>query len=582
MLAPSAEEATEYLQWSVSALKKHLQAQGVVTTGSKSNLVDRLLALSEPLSPLSPVKKPKETLGNQTGNGVQCKGSEACKARFAGQDQACNKAWPKLLTTLEIFTLLWQRPDLCIAPVQSLQIQLSFVGTWSLLAEGFAQDSSPQAQSLGKALKPSSLSVQQRLAIRLYTAEETAQRFFSESVSVELEDAEPWGRTHRRLLNALKEPLPLYKTLNAPFHDAKRSPTTIANQAPFLKVMAQAVRALAKAGKAFSYTGPAYRGIKVAKSPLLKRKYESCPQVRCVDNTSGSNHLRIAELSAIPSELEILVEPPAVFKVFQPSYPAVLKVTVDGKLDCSVKVQVVGGKAEGNGLPQICVAGKQSTATYLSSSATRGPMTKGSLIIEGFDAVPFCVAHNDQGTTYVQGKGKWRCTSLSAPRWNWREQAPKPTEGRAADLQVIASKSVDNVPQLKVCVRDATEMELKRCLQGQALRDAQEAGDYDMLLAQVTKAKQAGVDREQIEEAEDRLNGLRKLGKHVNCGCDKENPLPHSVFKCVQLISVTPSRMSGEFEVDDAVGQGWVSLLQLATDNWFELRLSWHLRSWMV
>eukprot|EP00913_Durusdinium_trenchii_P031498 g29491.t1 len=76
-------------------------------------------------------------------------------------------------------------------------------------------------------------------------------------------------------------------------------------------------------------------------------------------------------------------------------------------------------------------------------------MTKGSLIIEGFDAVPFCVAHNDQGTTYVQGKGKWRCTSLSAPRWNWREQAPKPTEGRAADLQVIASKSVDNVPQLK-------------------------------------------------------------------------------------------------------------------------------------
>lgn len=27
-------------------------------------------------------------------SGVQCKGSEACKARFAGQDQACNKACP--------------------------------------------------------------------------------------------------------------------------------------------------------------------------------------------------------------------------------------------------------------------------------------------------------------------------------------------------------------------------------------------------------------------------------------------------------------------------------------------------------
>ena len=41
----------------------------------------------------------------------------------------------------------------------------------------------------------------------------------------------------------------------------------------------QAVRALAKAGKAFSYTGPAYRGIKVAKSPLLKRKYETSAQL---------------------------------------------------------------------------------------------------------------------------------------------------------------------------------------------------------------------------------------------------------------------------------------------------------------
>ena len=67
-------------------------------------------------------------------------------------------------------------------------------------------------------------------------------------------------------------PVPLYKVLNAPFHSSSRSPSTIANQAPFLKLMAQALRALAKAGKAFSYCGPAYRGVKVASSPLLKRK----------------------------------------------------------------------------------------------------------------------------------------------------------------------------------------------------------------------------------------------------------------------------------------------------------------------
>lgn len=161
--------------------------------------------------------------------------------------------------------------------------------------------------NVGKALKPSTLSMQHRLAVRLYTAE---------------------------------EPLPLYKALNEPFHATSRSPNSITNQAPFLKIMAQAVRALAK-GKAL-YTGPAYRGVKVAKSPLLKRKYENYSEafkvgsrvtfaaftsLSLADSTAESfgdrilfqftrvRGVRIAELSAIPSELEILVEPPAVFKV---------------------------------------------------------------------------------------------------------------------------------------------------------------------------------------------------------------------------------------------------------------------------
>ncbi|CAE7945075.1 unnamed protein product, partial [Symbiodinium sp. KB8] len=159
-----------------------------------------------------------------------------------------------------------------------------------------------------KALKPATLSLQQRLAIRLYTAE---------------------------------EPVPIYKVLNAPFHASSRSPSAIANQAPFLKVMAQAVRALTKAGKAYSYSGPAYRGIKVAKSPLLKKKYANYrdtfkvgsrvtfaayTSVSLSDSTAESfgdrilfqftnvRGVRIAEFSAIPSELEILVEPPAVFE----------------------------------------------------------------------------------------------------------------------------------------------------------------------------------------------------------------------------------------------------------------------------
>jgi len=209
--------------------------------------------------------------------------------------------------------------------------------------------------------------------------------------------------------------------------------------------------------------------------------------------------------------------------VFQPSLPPILKVTVDAQFDAGIKIQVGGGKHEGSGLPDVCKAGKTSTATYLSNSAARGPMTKGSLRIEDFDPVPFAVAHNDQGSNFVYSKGKWRFTALSAPKWNWRTQGEKPTEGKAADLEVIGSKSVDNVPQIKVHLRPATETELRRCLQYQALRDAQEDADYDMLLAQVTKSKTAGVDREHIEFAEERLREMRKQGMHVNEGCNKEN-----------------------------------------------------------
>ena len=58
----------------------------------------------------------------------------------------------------------------------------------------------------------------------------------------------------------------------------------------------------------------------------------------------------------------------------------------------------------------------RSTGTYLSLSAARGAMTKGSLMIEGFESMPFAAAHNDQGVSYVQLKGRKRCTLLSAER----------------------------------------------------------------------------------------------------------------------------------------------------------------------
>jgi len=76
---------------------------------------------------------------------------------------------------------------------------------------------------------------------------------------------------------------------------------------------------------------------------------------------------------------------------------------------------------------------------------------------------------------------------------------------------------------LAVRIRAATGVELKRCLQLQALREAEQGEEYDTLHAQVSKAKIAGVEIEHIERGEERLRALRKLGRHVAVGCDKDS-----------------------------------------------------------
>jgi len=332
--------AEEYLQWSVSELKKHLQSQGFAATGSKKNLVDRLLTLSETDSPISlSPKKLKEKVPKATGVKKVTKVKKVKKVTKTTTSKAKSAAKPGKLVkeTVEhkkkvkkVKTARAKTADDvgdlhspvaslngCLRKVPTVNVGKALLGPGPCLLKALPTKTSTEKlrrmleahEFECEALKPSTLSVQQRLAIRLYTAE---------------------------------EPFPLYKVLNEPFHATSRSPSTISNQAPFLKVMAQAVRALAKAGKAFSYTGPAYRGVKVAKSPLLKKKYENHSEafkvgsrltfaaftsLSLADSTAESfgdrilfqftrvRGVRIAELSAIPSELEILVEPPAVFKV---------------------------------------------------------------------------------------------------------------------------------------------------------------------------------------------------------------------------------------------------------------------------
>mmetsp|Transcript_24837 Transcript_24837/g.54006 ORF Transcript_24837/g.54006 Transcript_24837/m.54006 type:complete len:587 (-) Transcript_24837:516-2276(-) len=204
--------------------------------------------------------------------------------------------------------------------------------------------------------------------------------------------------------------------------------------------------------------------------------------------------------------------------------PRVLKISIGpGQLDCSARVTVTGGKPEAGGLPEVCPANKTSTASWVASSVCRGPSTRGTLHLVGFEPVGFSVAHNDQGQTFIHSKGKWRHTLLAAAQWDWRGNGDRPTEGKAADLEVCAGSYADRAPVLKVSVRPCTEMELKRYLQLRALQEAQEDADYDTLHAQVTKAKLAGVEMVAIERGLEKLADLRKQGLHVSEGADKES-----------------------------------------------------------
>ncbi|CAJ1387262.1 unnamed protein product [Effrenium voratum] len=124
----------------------------------------------------------------------------------------------------------------------------------------------------------------------------------------------------------------------------------------------------------------------------------------------------------------------------------------------------------------------------------------------------FAVPHG-RSAAYVGHPGRTRYTALLTDSWDWRS-APKPSEGWAADLELGRG-------QLNLQLRRATQAEVKRCCQQQALREALE-GSYDELFAQVTKARQQAVELEHLEKAEEKLKAMRKQRLHVAPNCSKE------------------------------------------------------------
>eukprot|EP00933_Yihiella_yeosuensis_P004412 TRINITY_DN10877_c0_g1_i1.p1 TRINITY_DN10877_c0_g1~~TRINITY_DN10877_c0_g1_i1.p1 ORF type:complete len:520 (-),score=83.80 TRINITY_DN10877_c0_g1_i1:1756-3315(-) len=204
--------------------------------------------------------------------------------------------------------------------------------------------------------------------------------------------------------------------------------------------------------------------------------------------------------------------PPAVS-----STPALkVNVTVSNAFDARVSVSLEGAKPQGRGLPSICSAGSTASATYFGPPLLIAGGAKGSIEIDGFlEAVPFFIGQGSQNSCWVKAKGRFKFVALQAPSWDWKNNGEKPTEGKAADVEL---SGID----LSIQVRCMSAMELKRTLQLQALQEAAEGEDYDSLRAQVTKARMASVEMDHIAKGEARLKELQSKGLHVNEGCDKD------------------------------------------------------------
>jgi hypothetical protein len=145
------------------------------------------------------------------------------------------------------------------------------------------------------------------------------------------------------------------------------------------------------------------------------------------------------------------------------------------------------------------------------------------------------------GSTYIGSAGHRRHLALHAPKWAWRDGAEKPTEGQAAEIEIMGPTFGGGVPLISVKLRRTSAAELKRTLQLQALLEALEEKDYDTLLAQITKARAHGVEQLHIERCDKILRSLRNQGLHVSKNCDKE-----TLRDMFQWVRVTPNKTGGD------------------------------------
>lgn len=136
-------------------------------------------------------------------------------------------------------------------------------------------------------------------------------------------------------------PVKIYELVNEPFKSQSRKPEHISNQAAFCKVLIRSIRALLQV-PSMLYEGPAYRGVRIAGNADLQHRYDHHTEAYKIGDKltfapftsltlsqqvaegfgdaiffffTHVRAVRIASLSAISSEEEVIMEPPCVFRI---------------------------------------------------------------------------------------------------------------------------------------------------------------------------------------------------------------------------------------------------------------------------
>merc|ERR1719375_2453777 len=235
----------------------------------------------------------------------------------------------------------------------------------------------------------------------------------------------------------------------------------------------------------------------------------------------------------------------AVSRVAVPALPykrRALQVSIVAALESEISVSVQNADLDGKSAPGCCSAGSESTFHYSTKLQPNVPI-KGKVTIGGFSsAIQFSAARDGSGTASVHAEGTQtsrreradhhgayvRHTMIGPTKTPDGEDVEAP---RAVDAEItVPHIGTVKIAHLRLRVRPATAGEVQRTNQLRALQEAvgncanihDEICDYGSIQAQVTKAKMYGISIDDIEKGEIALRELRRAGKHVDPGAEKE------------------------------------------------------------